>query len=41
MVGEEEDERLASETGFDRHLTTPSDPAVLEHLLVGLAGDGD
>jgi CheY-like chemotaxis protein len=31
--GQEEDRRRAMEAGFDRHLTKPVDPAVLEKLL--------
>ena len=31
--GQDEDKRLASESGFDHHLTKPVDPAVLESLI--------
>lgn len=33
--GQEEDQRLAAEAGFDRHLTKPVDLAVLERALRG------
>jgi CheY-like chemotaxis protein len=31
--GQEEDQRLAFEAGFDRHLTKPAEPEVLESLI--------
>ena len=34
--GQDEDKRLASEAGFDRHFTKPVNPADLEQLIAGL-----
>lgn len=33
--GQEEDQRLAAEAGFDRHLVKPVEPSVLERVLRG------
>jgi CheY-like chemotaxis protein len=35
--GQEEDHRRAREAGFDRHLTKPADPQVLEALIAAAA----
>jgi CheY-like chemotaxis protein len=34
--GQDEDKRLASEAGFDRHFTKPVDPDDIERLIAGL-----
>ncbi len=36
--GQAEDKQRARETGFDAHLTKPTDPAALERLLARLPG---
>jgi PAS domain S-box-containing protein len=36
--GQEEDQRRARQAGFDRHLTKPVDPRLLEQLLGNIAG---
>jgi PAS domain S-box-containing protein len=37
--GQEEDRRTTTEAGFDRHLTKPTEPAVLARLLTEFAGE--
>jgi CheY-like chemotaxis protein len=36
--GQEEDQRRAYEAGFDRHVTKPAEPDVLESLIASAAG---
>jgi CheY-like chemotaxis protein len=38
--GQEEDQRRAHAAGFDRHLTKPADPAVVESLIASAVGYG-
>jgi len=35
--GQQEDERRAYQAGFDRHITKPADPDLLEALIASLA----
>jgi CheY-like chemotaxis protein/nitrogen-specific signal transduction histidine kinase len=38
--GQEEDQRRAHAAGFDRHLTKPAEPAVVESLIASVVGFG-
>ncbi len=38
--GQEEDQRRARAAGFDRHLTKPAEPAVVESLIASVVGYG-
>jgi CheY-like chemotaxis protein len=38
--GQEEDQRRAYAAGFDRHVTKPAEPAVLESLIASVADEG-
>jgi CheY-like chemotaxis protein len=35
--GQEDDQRRAYEAGFDRHVTKPAEPDVLEELIASVA----
>ena len=38
--GQDEDKRRSREAGFDRHLTKPPDPEVLEQLIAECGREG-
>jgi CheY-like chemotaxis protein len=38
--GQEEDQRRSRAAGFDRHVTKPAEPAVLESLIASVANSG-
>jgi len=38
--GQEEDQRRAHAAGFDRHLTKPAEPAIVESLIASIIGYG-
>ena len=38
--GQEEDQRRAYAAGFDRHVTKPAEPSVLESLIASVSGSG-